>query len=127
MMIPTDVVTLKPHVAKSMIAFLSDFFRELIFIFTTIQSSAWMNEGPWLNKHCDAIFFKYTCDGCVLLLLILFCFVICEISKCYFKPWVKTSFLTYVETFFSKSAFPSFYITMKYRISQRRFEKIHNV
>jgi hypothetical protein len=38
-MIPTDVVTLKLHAAKSRAAFLSDFFRELISIFTnSIQS-----------------------------------------------------------------------------------------
>ena len=34
MMIPTDVVTLKLHAAKSKAAFLSDFFRELISVFT---------------------------------------------------------------------------------------------
>ena len=34
MMIPTDVVTLKLHAAKSRTAFLSDFFREVISTFT---------------------------------------------------------------------------------------------
>lgn len=34
MMIPTDVVTLKLHAAKSRAAFLSDFFRVLISAFT---------------------------------------------------------------------------------------------
>jgi hypothetical protein len=44
MMIPTDVVILKLHAAKSRTAFLSDFFRELISI-----------SGSEFNTYCIAI------------------------------------------------------------------------
>jgi hypothetical protein len=44
MMIPTDVVILKLHAAKSRTAFLSDFFRELISI-----------SGSGFNTYCIAI------------------------------------------------------------------------